>query len=91
MSQALTPTFPVAPRKTINVICGFIAGGVLAALGVVVMYMLDDRVRTTEDVRQYAGLPMLAIVPCNAGGNGIPRRSGRPTVQASKKKRGING
>jgi len=92
MSQALAPTFPVAPRKTVNVICGFIAGGALAVLGIALIHMLDDKVRTAEDVRRYVGLPMLAIVPSSAEGNGIPKHSGSSSkASASKKKRGING
>lgn len=63
MSAALKPGGPVAPSRTKNVIMGFMLGAVLAAAIVVVRFLMDDKIKTAEDIRRYADLPTLAIVP----------------------------
>ena len=63
MSAALQPGGPVAPSRTKNVIMGFMLGAVLAAGVVIVRALMDDKIKTAEDIRKYADLPTLAIVP----------------------------
>ena len=63
MSVALTPTSPVSPRKTRDVIIGFILGAMIAAAIVTVRFVMDDKYKTTDDIRKYTGLTTLAIVP----------------------------
>ena len=63
MSVALVPTNPVSPNRTKNALLGFVLGGLLAAAIVIIGMLLDDKIRTAEDVRKYTGLANLAIVP----------------------------
>lgn len=63
VSVALVPTNPVSPNKTKNIILGFLAGGLLACGFIVVRAVMDDKYKTTEDIRKYTGLNTLAIVP----------------------------
>ena len=63
VSVALTPSNPVSPSKVRNVAVGFLAGGVLAAAIVFIQMMIDDKIKTAEDIRRYTGLVNLAIVP----------------------------
>ena len=63
VSVALTPSNPVSPSKTKNVAIGFLLGAVLSAGIVFVQMMLDDKIKTAEDIRRYTGLVNLAIVP----------------------------
>ena len=63
MSVALEPTNPISPNRTRNIALGFILGG-LAAGGIVIFrYLMDDKLKTPEDIRQYTGLVTLAVVP----------------------------
>ena len=41
---------------------GFILGGLLACAVITVLFMLDDYVRTADDVEKYLGLPVLGVM-----------------------------
>jgi capsular polysaccharide biosynthesis protein len=63
LSVALAPVDPVSPRKMMNMILGFVIGALLAAGVITVQFIMDDKIKTTEDVMRYTGLPTFAIVP----------------------------
>ena len=63
MSVALEPTNPVSPNRVRNIALGFILGGLLASGIVVFRYLMDDKLKTPEDIRQFTGLVTLAVVP----------------------------
>ena len=80
MSVALEPTNPVSPSRVRNIALGFILGALLAAGIVVFRFLMDDKIKTTEDIRQYAGLVTLAVVP-------IDENSEAEIVGKTKKKK----
>lgn len=63
LSVAIKPTAPVSPQKARNLILGLVIGLVLAGGVVVVRFMLDDSVKSPDDVTKHTGMPILAIVP----------------------------
>ena len=63
MSTALVPTVPVSPNKTKSVLLGALLGLVASAGVVVVMTLLDDTYKTTEDIKKYTGLVTMAVIP----------------------------
>ncbi|NLF26715.1 MAG: capsular polysaccharide biosynthesis protein, partial [Clostridiales bacterium] len=63
LSVALQPTSPSSPNKSRNIMIGFVLGAMLACAVFVVQFLMDDRVRTADDIERYIGLPTLAIVP----------------------------
>lgn len=63
MSSALAPTRPVSPNRTKNVLLGLLLGVILGVGIVIVQMLLDDRYRTAEEIRRYAGLATLGVVP----------------------------
>ena len=65
LSEALTPTRPVSPKKARNTILGFLIGALLMIAIVTIQFIMDDKVKTAEDIRRYADLPTLALVPVN--------------------------
>ena len=93
-SEALVPDEPVSPRKKLNVAIGFAMGVFAACAFVVVQFLLDDKIKTADDIRKYTGLPTLAVIPDNdeafrdqndrSGRNtstksGHPKSAGRPS------------
>jgi len=63
LSKALEPTSPVSPQKTKMMILGLMVGLVLAAGVLVVLYMLDDKIKTASDLMKYTGALPLAVIP----------------------------
>ena len=63
MSVALEPTNPININRNRNIILGFLLGAALACGIVFIQYMLDDKYKTADDIRQYTGMVTLAVVP----------------------------
>ena len=75
MSQALEPTKPVSPRKKLNLLLGAVAGAFLMVIALVVQYLLDDKIKTADDIGKYLELPVLSVVPLNQDGTNKRRRN----------------
>ena len=63
MSLALEPTNPVSPSRTRNILLGFGLGALLAAVVIAIRFLLDDKIKTADEIRDCAGLVTLAVVP----------------------------
>lgn len=63
MSEALEPVYPSAPNKTANLLLGFLLGLALSAGAVALRFVIDDKVKTADDIRKYSNLSVLAVVP----------------------------
>ncbi|MCD9186414.1 MAG: polysaccharide biosynthesis tyrosine autokinase [Pyrinomonadaceae bacterium] len=62
-SQAVTPTYPIGPNRTRNILVAFLLS-LAAGIGLAfLMDYLDDSVRTSDDVGRNLGLPTLALIP----------------------------
>lgn len=57
------PLKPVGPSTKKNTLLGGIAGIFFAAAIVVVAHLMNDTIRTEEDVERYLGLSVLAAIP----------------------------
>ena len=60
---AEVPKEPSSPNIKRNTLIGVIAGGGLAVISIIILEVLDDRVRRPEDIEDVLGLPLLGIVP----------------------------
>lgn len=61
------PTTPSSPSLVRNVAIG-LALGMIACMGViVVLYLLDDTIKDSEDVERYLGLTTLGLIPVEEG------------------------
>lgn len=67
MSVALVPTNPYNISLTRNIAMGLLLGFLAGAAVVLAQYLLDDKIKTAEDVRKYTGLVNLSIVPVEEG------------------------
>lgn len=54
---------PVSPNLWKNVVIGAALGIFLAAAVVIVLYMMDDTVKTSDDIEKYLGLNTLTAIP----------------------------
>lgn len=63
LDEAEVPQSPSSPNIRRNVLLGFIAGAGLMVVLMVVVEVLDDRVKRPEDVEELMVLTLLGIVP----------------------------
>ena len=62
-SIALVPSEAIGMGRVRYVLLGFIGGAALVVAGLVIMFLLDDRPHTPDDITKMAGIPTLAVVP----------------------------
>ena len=60
---AIVPKQPVKPEKIKNTVLGGMIGAFLAALVVIVLHMMDDAIKTPEDIERHLGLTTLSSIP----------------------------
>ncbi|WP_449460342.1 YveK family protein [Streptococcus suis] len=63
LEEAVPAEEPTTPNTKRNIILGLLAGGILATGLVLVMEVLDDRVKRPQDVEEVMGLTLLGVVP----------------------------
>ena len=63
LDEAEVPQSPSSPNIRRNVLLGFVTGAGLIVVLLVVVEVLDDRVKRPEDVEELMGLPLLGVVP----------------------------
>lgn len=68
VEQAEVSENPVSPSVKKNVVIGAALGLVLCCGVLVIRYITDDSIRTSEDVEKYLGLNVLAVVPVEGKG-----------------------
>lgn len=62
-SDAVTPTVPVGPNRTRNIIVAFLIS-LAAGIGLAFLLdYLDDSVKTSDDIGRHLRLPTLALIP----------------------------
>ena len=63
LEEAEVPNFPSSPNIRRNTLIGFLAGGFLISVVILVVEVLDDRVKKPEDVEEALGITLLGVVP----------------------------
>lgn len=86
-SIALVPSIARVQSKTSALIKGFLLGSVLAVGVLTLLFVLDDRPRTPEDISMYGGIPTLAVLPSTKEIKKMTaRRNGRRRTGGGRKK-----
>jgi capsular polysaccharide biosynthesis protein len=67
LSVAQVPTEPSKPNKKLNTILGFFLGAFVSLGVIVVRFLLDDKIKTADDIRTYVQLSTLAVLPQDDG------------------------
>lgn len=63
LEAALPAEDPSTPQTKRNLILGFVAGAFLATALVLVLEVLDDRVKRPQDIEEGLGMTLLGVVP----------------------------
>lgn len=63
VEEANLPTAPSSPNVPRNTMVGFMLGILIGVTIVIAMYLLDDSIRTPDDVERYLGVSVLASIP----------------------------
>ena len=63
VEEAEKPNYPVSPNVKKNMIMGGLIGAVLAVGVFTLLFLLDDTIKSEEDVRRYLKLNTLASIP----------------------------
>lgn len=87
LTPASPPLDPSSPRILLNLLLSIFLGTLLGVGAALMSELYDRRIRSTEDLEQVLGLPVLAVLATPKGpGSGRARRMGRggtpPTAQA---------
>lgn len=63
VDYAEMPMEPVSPNVPKNVVLGALIGLILAAAIVVVIHLLDDTIKSPDDIEKYLGISLLGTIP----------------------------
>jgi capsular polysaccharide biosynthesis protein len=63
IDEAKLPTSPSSPNVEKNTMIGFMIGFALSILVVAVMFILDDTIKTPDDIEKRLGVSVLASIP----------------------------
>ncbi|WKZ89024.1 Wzz/FepE/Etk N-terminal domain-containing protein [Streptococcus iniae] len=63
LEKAQLPTKPSSPNSKRNAVMGLLFGAVLSIFAVILKEVLDDRVKSPEDVEDVLGMTLLGMVP----------------------------
>jgi capsular polysaccharide biosynthesis protein len=63
VDKAVTPDIPIKPNKKLNILIAFVVG-LMASIGLAfLLEYLDNTIKTSNDVENLLGIPVLGIIP----------------------------
>ena len=83
--EASVPDRPSSPSLKKNCALGLLAGIVLAIAVITILYLLDDTIKTEDDIEKYLGMTTLAVLPYN--GRKQQRQAQKHKKQRAKQER----
>ena len=87
IEEANLPAHPSSPNVMRNLAIGAMLGVLLAAGVIVLIYMLDDTVKTPDDVEHYLGLHVLTSIPIEEGAKKAKKAKGLSSKKLQKQMR----
>lgn len=78
--------YPSSPNTKQNTMIGGIIGIVLAAGIIVLLYMLDDTIKDSDDVEKHLGLNTLALIPIESSAMKLSQQDKRNNKRRKRKK-----
>lgn len=81
VDEANMPEHPASPSVMKWTALGFLIGAFLCAAIILVHFMLDDTIKTSDDVERYLGLSTLGMIPIREDANAAKGRKGSGSSQ----------
>lgn len=81
LTRATPPLQPSSPKILLNTLLSVFLGALLAIGAIFMLEMLDRRVRSSEDVLQTLGLPILGVMPRPDAKKLFGRASAKPMLE----------
>lgn len=72
--DANIPEEPSSPNVLMNTILGGLVGGFIAVGAILLVYMLDDTIKTPDDLEKHLGISVLSSIPLQDGNKKKKRR-----------------
>lgn len=69
VDEAKLPTAPSYPNVEKNTMIGFVVGFGVALLVVIILYILDDTIKTPDDIEKHLGVSVLGAIPLKSADN----------------------
>ena len=82
VDPAAVPEDPIRPKKLRDILLGLILGAFLSVGAAFFLEYLDNTLKTPDDVRNHLGVPLLGVIPEQAGGETSPPPSSTPASRA---------
>lgn len=79
------PTSPSSPNFITNIIIGSIIAALLTCLIQILIFILDDSIKTSDDIEYYLGLNVLASIPIRDRERNMHSSSKKKVKKASRK------
>ena len=76
-SIALEPSIGYRVSKSSRMVMGFMLGSVMAVGLITLLFVLDNRPRSPEQIQQYGGIPTLAVFPDRPKNKPVARKEGK--------------
>lgn len=67
IEQGNLPTKPSSPNIKMNTVLGGILGVFLTSFLIILVYILNDKIRSSEDIERYLGITTLGLIPLEEG------------------------
>ncbi|MDO4174410.1 MAG: Wzz/FepE/Etk N-terminal domain-containing protein [Eubacteriales bacterium] len=81
VEKAEVSSSPSSPNVMGNTLKGILGGIILAGLFLTVCFLMNDNIKTEDDIEKYLGLSTLALIPENS------KKTSRKKTKAHKKKK----
>lgn len=85
VQQAVVPAHPVSPSVKKNTAIGALLGALIAIAVIIIRYMLDDTIKTGDDIKRYLELDTLAEFPLVRHGGKVSATSKSSKKSGSKR------
>lgn len=87
VEDAVVAKHPSSPNFMKNVALGGLLAAMAAVAIIIVMLLLDDTIKTEEDVRKYLDMNTLAVIPLGEGEQALKKQRMKKNGQEKKKKK----